>query len=86
MKVEQTNFVTHLIITAVLDPDLEIRWGGAHPVPYIRGGGVVSKQIFSALRASVWSNNRGAFRAPPLDLPLYSTIIFNNYFTRARWI
>ena len=28
MKVEQTNFVTHLIITAVLEPDLEIRWGG----------------------------------------------------------
>ena len=27
VKVEQTNFVTHLIITAVLDPDLEIRWG-----------------------------------------------------------
>ena len=28
MKVEQTNFVTHLIITAVLEPNLEIRWGG----------------------------------------------------------
>ena len=28
MKVEQMNFVTHLIITALLDPDLEIRWGG----------------------------------------------------------
>ena len=27
MKVEQTNFVTHLIITALPDPDLEIRWG-----------------------------------------------------------
>ena len=27
MKVEQTNFVRHLIITAVPDPDLEIRWG-----------------------------------------------------------
>ena len=88
MKVEQTNFVTHLIITAVLDPDLEIRWGGRSSSPLHKGGGGggVSKQIFSALRASVWSNNRGAPRAPPLDLPLYSTIIFNNYFTRARWI
>ena len=40
MKVEQTNFVKHLIITTVLDPDLEIRWGGAHPDPYIRGDGL----------------------------------------------
>ena len=40
MKVEQTNFVTHLIITAVPDPDLEIRWGVAHPDPYIREGGL----------------------------------------------
>ena len=45
MKVEQTNFVTHLIITAVPDPDLEIRWGGgsAHPDPYIRGGWSLKK-------------------------------------------
>ena len=43
VKVEQTNFVTHLIITAVQDPDLEIRWGA------------VSKKNFSSLRASVWS-------------------------------
>ena len=55
MKVEQTNFVTHLIITAVPDPDLEIRWGGAHPDPYIKGREAVSKKNFSALRASVWS-------------------------------
>ena len=39
VKVEQTNFVTHLIITAVPDPDLEIRSGGGHLDPYIRGGG-----------------------------------------------
>ena len=45
MKVEQTNSLTHLILRAVPDPDLEIRFGGggggggcAHPDPYIRGG------------------------------------------------
>ena len=37
-------------------PDLEIR-GGNHPEPLIGGGGV-SKKIFSALWASVWSKNR----------------------------
>ena len=52
MKVEQTNFVTHLIITAVPDPDLEIKWRGgggggfAHPDPYIREGGWSPKNIF----------------------------------------
>ena len=70
--------MTHLIITAVPDPDLEIRWGegGAHPDPYIGGGGGVLPKNFSALWASVWSKNKGA--APPgpsLDLPLCSTII-----------
>ena len=40
------------------DPDLEIM-----------GRGQFSKKIFSALRASVWSTNKGgrAPRAPPLD-------------------
>ena len=58
----------------VPDPDLEIRDGGGHPDPKIRGGGrPVSKKIFSALRASVWSKNKGWARAPrnsPLDPPL----------------
>ena len=45
--------------TCVPDPNLEIR-----------GGGVVSKNFFSALWASVCSKNRrGA--GPPLDPPLY---------------
>ena len=43
------------------ETDLEIREG--------RGGGAVSKKIFSAPRASVWSKNKGGARAPPLDLP-----------------
>ena len=49
------------------DPDLEIRGGG----------GVVSKNFFSALWASVCSKNRrGA--GPPLDPPLYvSSNIFD---------
>ena len=37
--------------------------------------GAVSKKIFSALRASVWSRNKGGRppRAPPLDSPLIFT-------------
>ena len=37
--------------------------------------GAVSKKIFSALRASVWSRNKGgrAPRDPPLDSPLIFT-------------
>ena len=45
----------------VPDSDLEIKGGGV---------GAVSKGIFSALRASVWSKNKGETQAPPLDPPL----------------
>ena len=61
---------------AVPDPDFEIRVGGGgiHPDPLIRGKGDGSrKKNFSALRASVWSTNKGGGsppRAPPLDPPL----------------
>ena len=44
----------------VAHPDLQIReggWGG-HPHPEIRGW-AVSKKLFSALRASVWSKRSG---------------------------
>ena len=55
------------------DPDLQIRGGGGpdHRDPEIRGGGV-SKKIFLALQASVWSKNKGDRPplAPPLDPPL----------------
>ena len=48
--------------------------GSAHPDPEIRRGEVrLQKNFFSALRASVWSNNKGGQpppRAPPLDRPL----------------
>ena len=37
----------------VADPDLQIRRGGGHPVPEIRGGGGAGlKKFFSALQAS----------------------------------
>ena len=49
------------------DPDLQIRGergvGACHPHPDISGGGgrgsVSKKKIFSALRASVWSTQKG---------------------------
>ena len=47
---------------AVPYPDLEIKGGGGV------GVGAVSPKNFSALRASVWSKNKGG--GPPLDLPL----------------
>ena len=48
---------------AVPDPVLEIRWGGSSR-PLDKGeGGVVLAKNFSALRASVWSTNKGG--APP---------------------
>ena len=55
------------------DPDLQITGGGGvHPRPEIREGegGRPPKKIFSALRASFWSKNKGGSRAPPLDPPL----------------
>ena len=58
---------------AVLDPDLEIRRGGARlSRPLDKEGGAVSQKNFSALGASVWSKHKGgqAPRAPRLDPPL----------------
>ena len=57
------------------DPHFQIR-GGGHPDPEIRGrAGLI---FFPALRASVWSKNKGgpAPRAPPLDAPLLFTNIY----------
>ena len=33
-------------------------------------GEVVSKKVFSSLRASAWSKNKGSAGPPPLDPPL----------------
>ena len=58
------------VLIALADPDLQMG-GGGHPDPEIRGGGAVSKKIFSAIRASLWSKNKGGTWAPPLDPPLH---------------
>ena len=50
----------------VADPDLQIRGGGGHPDPDIKGGRS-QKNFFSALRTSVWSKNK---EGPSLDRPL----------------
>ena len=64
--------------TTVADPDLQITGGGGgHPDPEIRGAGAVSKNFFSALRASVWPKKRGGGeggRTPPLDPPLHKVV------------
>ena len=52
------NYVTHCVGES---RPSEIGGGG--------GGTAVSKNFFSALRASVWSTNKRG-RAPPLDPPL----------------
>ena len=71
--------------SAVPDPDLEIR-GGA-PLSRLldkkgKGVGRTAEELFSALRASVWSKNDGGGgrppRAPPLDPPL---VCSPNYIT-----
>ena len=43
----------------VADPDPQIGEGGLVIQTQRKGGGAVSKKIFSALQASVWSKNKG---------------------------
>ena len=78
MKVEETNFVTHLIIKAVLDPDLEIRWGGRSSSPLHKGVRSL-KNFFPPFGPQFGLKiGGGGPPGPPLDLPLYSTIISLN--------
>ena len=62
------------------DPDRQIRgWGGGGSSrPGDKGEGAVSKKISLALRALVWSENKGG---PPVDLtlpaPCWETLICN---------
>ena len=67
-------FLAHLGLS-VADPDLQItgqgREGG-RPVIYTltQERGLVSKtSLFSVLRASVWSKNKGLGPGPPMPLP-----------------
>jgi len=54
----------------VADPDLQIREGPGHPDPEMGvGWGQSQKKIFSALQASVWSNNIGGGGSPPPPTP-----------------
>ena len=50
---------------AMPDPNLEIKGGGRSPRPLDKGGGDGhQKKIFSALRESVWSKNKGGGGLP----------------------
>ena len=74
--VDSSNSI--VLLTAMADPDLQIRGGGGHPDPEITGGGL-QKDFFFALRASFWSKNKGgpgAPRTPPLDSPLSSIFFY----------
>ena len=51
--------------TPVQDLDLEIRRGG---------GGRLQKKMFSALRVSVWSKNKGGGADPPGPSPGSATV------------
>ena len=65
------------ILIPVADPDLQIRGGGGgHPDPEIRGG-PASKKMFSAVRASFSSENKGGWPpwVPPLVPPLHTALI-----------
>ena len=48
-----------LLTRTVTHPDLQTRGEPGHPDPEIRGGRS-QKNVFSAVRASVWSKNKGA--------------------------
>ena len=52
-----------LLSSPVSDPDLEIRGGGVIQTRR-KGGGRSSKNLFSTLRASVWSKNKAAGPSP----------------------
>ena len=70
-------------LLTVADPDLQIRGEGVVIRTLRKGGGGQSqKQILSALRASIWSKNKGApGRAPPLNPPLINADVRGIYQT-----
>ena len=67
----------HLRLYPVANPDLQIRGGGA-VIQTLREGGGGSKTLFSALRASVWSKNKGGPGYPgPSHGSATATIVLN---------
>ena len=71
---------------AKANPDLQIREGPGHPDPEIMGRGeegcLSPKKIFSALRASVWSNNKGGAAPRPLPSPGSATAFVNRRYMK----
>ena len=59
-----SRLIVFLSYPTVPDPDLEIRRGRSSRLLDKGGGGQSPKKIFSALRASVWSKNKGEGRGP----------------------
>ena len=73
------QILTAVLYISVADTDLQIRGGGGG------GGGRSKKKIFSALRTSLSSKNKGGGAPPrtsPLDPPLHLCI----YLTRERFL
>ena len=67
-----------MIFVTVPDPDFEIR-GGRSSRPLDKGReGLVSQKIFPALRASVWSKNRGGRGGLPGPSPGSATVLTRN--------
>ena len=76
-----------MMVTAhstVLDPDLEIREGGRHPDPEVRGGGWSPKNIFQTFQPQFGLKIRGGL-APPMDPPLqYMYLQVNPHVSRCK--
>ena len=76
----KTLYTVKVDYFTVADPDLPMREGGGggrSSRPRDKVGGPGLQKVFSALRASFWSKNKGegrATRAPPLYPPLFQLI------------
>ena len=55
-----------LALFPVVDPDLQIKGGGAHPDPEIRGGARSKKHFFRPFRPQFGLKMRGARASGPL--------------------
>ena len=65
-----------LITYTVEDPDLQIKGGLGHPDPVIGGRGrAILKNLFLALRASVWYKKKIRGAGPPGPFPGSTTDI-----------